>query len=160
VATSKKAQGSGGTRRPPARRAAAAPPRKRHWLRWTIVTVLGVVVLGIAVFAIALARTTVPSPNDLTTSEATVVYWADGRTELGRLGDSTRRSIPLSDVPLDVQHAVLAAEDRLLARSREQVAPRLADATIAHSLQPRRGRAKPPPVALLSCCTPRTCRSM
>jgi membrane peptidoglycan carboxypeptidase len=112
VATSKKAQGSGGTRRPPARRAAAAPPRKRHWLRWTIVTVLGVVVLGIAVFAIALARTTVPSPNDLTTSEATVVYWADGRTELGRLGDSTRRSIPLSDVPLDVQHAVLAAEDR------------------------------------------------
>lgn len=37
--------------------------------------------------------------------------------------------------------AVLAAEDRLLARSREQVAPRLADATIAHALQPRRGRA-------------------
>lgn len=37
--------------------------------------------------------------------------------------------------------AVLAAEDRLLARSREQVAPRLADATIAHALQPQRGRA-------------------
>lgn len=36
--------------------------------------------------------------------------------------------------------AVLAAEDRLLARSREQVAPRLADATIAHALQPHRGR--------------------
>ena len=37
--------------------------------------------------------------------------------------------------------AVLAAEDRLLARSREQVAPRLANATIAHALQPRRGHA-------------------
>jgi len=37
--------------------------------------------------------------------------------------------------------AVLAAEDRLLARSREQVAPRLADATNAHTLQPRRGHA-------------------
>lgn len=37
--------------------------------------------------------------------------------------------------------AVLAAEDRLLARSREQIAARLAYATIAHALQPHRGRA-------------------
>ncbi|MGE3192021.1 MAG: MobF family relaxase [Microbacteriaceae bacterium] len=36
--------------------------------------------------------------------------------------------------------AVLAAEDRLLAHSREQVAPSLADATLAHALQPHRGR--------------------
>ena len=36
--------------------------------------------------------------------------------------------------------AVLAAEDRLLARSRDHVASRLADATIAQALQPRRGR--------------------
>ena len=35
---------------------------------------------------------------------------------------------------------VFAAEDRLLARSREHVAPRLADATIAQALQPHRGR--------------------
>ncbi len=36
--------------------------------------------------------------------------------------------------------AVLAAEDHLLARSREHLASRLADATIAQALQPRRGR--------------------
>ncbi len=36
--------------------------------------------------------------------------------------------------------AVLAAEDYLLARSRDHVAPRLADATIAQALQPHRGR--------------------
>ena len=68
--------------------------------------------MGIAAFAVALAQTTVPTPNEVATSEATIVYWSDGTTELGRLGESTRRSVALSDVPVDVQHAVLAAEDR------------------------------------------------
>lgn len=53
-----------------------------------------------------------PSPNEVSTSEATIVYWSDGKTELGRLGEATRRSVALTDVPLDAQHAVLAAEDR------------------------------------------------
>jgi membrane peptidoglycan carboxypeptidase len=114
VAQSKRPS-SGGQRRPaqPARRQRPpAPPRKRHWLRWLIVGVLVVIVMGVASFAVALARTTVPTPNEVSTSEATIVYWADGKNEIGRLGESTRRSIPLSDVPIDVQHAVLAAEDR------------------------------------------------
>ena len=56
--------------------------------------------------------TTIPTPNELATSQATVVYYADGTNEVGRLGDSSRRSVPLSDVPDQVQKAVLAAEDR------------------------------------------------
>ena len=68
--------------------------------------------LGIAAFAIALAMTTIPTPNELATSQATVVYYADGTNEVGRLGDSSRRSVPLSDVPQHVQKAILAAEDR------------------------------------------------
>jgi membrane peptidoglycan carboxypeptidase len=103
------------SRREPAAKASGArtaPARTRHWLRWLIVTALVLVGLGIAVFAVLLARTTVPSPNDLATSEATIVYWSDGQTELGRLGESTRRSVPLDEVPLEVQQAVLAAEDR------------------------------------------------
>ncbi len=107
------AQSKGPAKRTPAKRPAAAPPRaKRHWLRWLILTVLIVGGLGLAAFAFLLARTTVPTPNDVATSEATIVYWADGRNEVGRLGDSTRRSIDLADVPIEVQHAVLAAEDR------------------------------------------------
>jgi membrane peptidoglycan carboxypeptidase len=95
---------------------AKAPARKpakpkRHWLRWLIIIVVLLVAAGVAVFAFLLARTNVPTPNELATSEATIVYWSDG-TELGRLGESTRRSVALDDVPLDVQHAVLAAEDR------------------------------------------------
>lgn len=88
-----------------------AAPKRRWWLR-ILLAVVAVVGLCLAAFAIAVAMITVPTPSEIATSEATIVYWNDGATELGRLGDSTRRSVPLSDVPIDVQNAVLAAEDR------------------------------------------------
>jgi membrane peptidoglycan carboxypeptidase len=86
--------------------------RKRHWLRGLIIIFVVLAALGVGAFALAVSLTTVPSPNEVSTSEATIVYWADGQTELGRLGEATRRSVALADVPLDAQHAVLAAEDR------------------------------------------------
>jgi membrane peptidoglycan carboxypeptidase len=92
--------------------ASSAAPKRSHWLRTTLLILLALVAAGIAVFAFLVARTTVPSPNDLATSEATIVYWSDGKTEIGRLGDATRRSVQLDGIPLDVQRAVLAAEDR------------------------------------------------
>lgn len=88
------------------------PIWRRRWLRRTLWAILLLVALGTTVLAILLARTVVPTPNDLATSEATVVYYADGKNEIGRLGESTRRSVPLTDIPIDVQQAVLAAEDR------------------------------------------------
>ena len=87
----------------------------RHWLpSWRqVLAVLGLLVLaGAATFAILVARTTVPAPNDVATAQTTIVYWDNGKTELGRLGSSNRISVPLSQVPVAVQHAVLAAEDR------------------------------------------------
>ena len=112
------ANSSGPAKRPPARRTPArrptppAPEKKRHWLRWLIVSLLVLAGLVVGGFALAVAQTSVPTPNEVATSEATIVYWADGQTELGRLGDSTRRSVDLADVPVEVQQAVLAAEDR------------------------------------------------
>ena len=96
-----------------AQRAADEPPRKkkRWWLR-ILLTLVVLGLLGVGAFALAVFLTPVPDPNEVAASEATVVYWSDGETEIGRLGDSTRRSISLADVPIDVQHAVLAAEDR------------------------------------------------
>jgi membrane peptidoglycan carboxypeptidase len=87
----------------------------RHWLpSWRqVLATFGLLVLaGVATFAILVARTTVPAPNDVATAQTTIVYWSNGTTELGRLGSSNRISVPLSQVPVDVQHAVLAAEDR------------------------------------------------
>ena len=92
------------------RDASAAP--KRHWIRNTILIALGLVVLGIVGFIGLVLATPVPAPNELATSQATIVYWNDGTTELGRLGDSTRRSVTLDDIPESTQKAVLAAEDR------------------------------------------------
>lgn len=88
------------------------PPRKKHWFRRIFLTGLVLGVVGIGAFALAVVLTPVPDPNDVAASEATVVYYSDGVTEIGRLGESTRRSIALEDVPIEVQHAVLAAEDR------------------------------------------------
>jgi membrane peptidoglycan carboxypeptidase len=94
-------------------KAPADPPRrKRRWVRGTFLTLLFLGLLGGGAFAAAVFLTPVPDPNEVARTEATVVYWADGTTEIGRLGDSTRRSVPLDEVPLDVQRAVLAAEDR------------------------------------------------
>lgn len=106
--SSSRSGGGSGKRRPPARQ----PRRKRHWLRWLIVLVLLLAGIAAAIFAILLSRTTVPTPNEVVTSQATVVYWAGGKREIGRLGDSTRRSVALDSVPLNVQQAILAAEDR------------------------------------------------
>lgn len=91
---------------------AHVPLWRRRWLRRTLWVLVLLVALGTTVFALLLARTEVPTPNDLATSEATVVYYADGENEVGRLGESTRRSVPLTDIPIEVQQAVLAAEDR------------------------------------------------
>ncbi len=87
----------------------------RRWLpSWK--QLLSLVLLGIAgvvgLFFFLLWRTTVPEPNEVATAQTSIVYWNDGTTELGRIGDANRISVPLSQVPLDTQHAVLAAEDR------------------------------------------------
>ena len=103
-------------RKKPTKRSESAdkhvPLWRRLWLRRTLWALVLFAALGTTVFAILLARTEVPSPNDLATSEATVVYYSGGSNEIGRLGESTRRSVPLVDIPIDVQQAVLAAEDR------------------------------------------------
>ena len=79
---------------------------------WLVVAgVVGAIVF-VGLFAIAVATTTIPKPSEVAVAQATVVYWADGKTTLGRLGNVNRESVPLYDVPLQTRHAVLAAEDR------------------------------------------------
>lgn len=79
---------------------------------WLVVAGLIVAIGMVGVFAISVATTKIPKPSEVAVAQATIVYWADGKTELGRLGNVNRESIHLYDVPLHVRHAVLAAEDR------------------------------------------------
>lgn len=104
-----KSSASGSSR---SRSAGKKPKKRRHPIRTTLLIVGALLVVVVGTIAAVVFLMPVPTPNDLATSQATIVYWNDGTTELGRLGDSTRRSIPLSEVPIDAQHAVLAAEDR------------------------------------------------
>ncbi|TAK70321.1 MAG: penicillin-binding protein [Actinomycetota bacterium] len=87
----------------------------RHWLpSWRQLLALAgaTVVAVVGGFLLAVALTTIPEPNEVATAQTTIVYWSDGTTELGRLGDANRISVPLDQVSVTAQHAVLAAEDR------------------------------------------------
>ena len=69
-------------------------------------------VASAALVAIGYAVTPIPNASEFATSQATTLYYSDGKTKLATLPGSTRIDVPLSDVPRDVQQAVLAAEDR------------------------------------------------
>jgi membrane peptidoglycan carboxypeptidase len=84
----------------------APTPRQMLW------GVLGAFVLLVLFVGIGYAVTSIPSPNSIATRQATLLMYSDGRHQLARLGDTNRTNVTLSQVPLDVQHAVLSAEDR------------------------------------------------
>ncbi|HVQ87899.1 MAG TPA: transglycosylase domain-containing protein [Actinomycetes bacterium] len=70
------------------------------------------VVLAVSGFAALYVAVDVPAPNELSTAQTSVVYYAGGKQELGRFAEVDRTLVPLSDVPESVRYAVLAAEDR------------------------------------------------
>src|SRR3954469_25827579 len=73
---------------------------------------LGAFVATVILVGVGYATTPIPNPSAFATAQQTTLYYSDGKTVLARLGSSTRIDVPLSRVPLQVQRAVLAAEDR------------------------------------------------
>lgn len=67
---------------------------------------------GAAVLTFLVMTTDIPAPNDVAQANTTIVYYADGRYEIGRIGDFNRVEVELAAIPLDVQRTVLAAEDK------------------------------------------------
>ncbi len=74
----------------------------------------GLLLVGalVAVFTFAWFTVSIPDENAVAQAQTSIIYWNDGKTELARIGDTNRISIPLSQVPEHTQKAVLAAEDR------------------------------------------------
>ncbi|ATL28049.1 transglycosylase domain-containing protein [Streptomyces formicae] len=92
-------------------------PKRKGWRRifptWRMVLggFLLVVLLGIGAFMTGYFLVDIPPANAAATKQSNVYLYADG-TELARDGKVNREKVPLKQIPLKVQHAVLAAEDR------------------------------------------------
>ena len=85
----------------------------RRLLLWLVGLGLVAVLAAVGAFAWAYQRTDIPAPNDFAEAQSSILYYADGTTELARFtGGYDRELVPLSQVPDHVQKAVLAAEDR------------------------------------------------
>ncbi len=68
-------------------------------------------IVGAIAFAFAYFTVNIPNPNDYVNSQATIIQYSNG-AEIGRIGAQNRTIVPLAKIPLNVRHAVLAAEDR------------------------------------------------
>jgi len=68
--------------------------------------------LGVAAFSFAVVLTQIPQPNEVAVIESTAVFYADGKTLVGNIGEIQRVDADLTEIPLHVQNAVLAIEDR------------------------------------------------
>ena len=103
--------GSGG--RPPQSRSARRGPKpKRRWLKRLLWTGLAIGVLALIGVGISYATIQLPKPNDIATAQASIVYYADGKTELQRISQINRESIKIDELPAHVGEAMLAAENR------------------------------------------------
>jgi len=86
--------------------------RRRRLLKIAAGLVAAVAVLLGVFVGVVYASTDVPSPDSVQNAQTTVVYYADGKTEMARLGSENRTNVRLDQVSEAAQHAVLAAENR------------------------------------------------
>ncbi len=103
----------------PSRRKAgheALTPRQRRWRRGRRIgyVVLAVAILGpILAFAIGWIVFRIPSADDASNNQVATIDYADGSTMASLAqAQGNRIKVPLSQVPIWVQHAVASAEDR------------------------------------------------
>jgi membrane peptidoglycan carboxypeptidase len=68
-------------------------------------------IAGATLFAFAYFTVSVPDANAFVNSQSTIIQYSNGE-EIGRIGSENRQIVPLAKIPLNVRHAVLAAEDR------------------------------------------------
>lgn len=80
--------------------------------RAIVTTIVGIGLLGVIVFTYLVITTPIPQPSEISRANSTIVYYSDGETELGRIGEYNRTEVKLSKIPLHLQRAVLAAEDK------------------------------------------------
>jgi membrane peptidoglycan carboxypeptidase len=85
--------------------------RKRRLVRaaWAAVGMFG---LLLAILFVAYSRIKIPPANASALRQTSQVYYLDDKTVVGRFGDTNRVIVPLSQMPVPLRNAVLAAENR------------------------------------------------
>nr|WP_237694993.1 transglycosylase domain-containing protein [Streptomyces sp. SID5468] len=80
-------------------------------LKWSLGSVLGLVLLGMAAFAALYLYVDIPKANAAAMAQANIYKTADGKV-IARTGQVNRERVPLSQIPQPVQHAFVAAENK------------------------------------------------
>ncbi|BBH17406.1 penicillin-binding protein [Nocardioides baekrokdamisoli] len=111
-------------KKPAARRPAApqgawdkfrAMNSKRRWilaLKWSTVISLSFVLFIVAAGFVMYETTKIPDPNAAYESQASLVYYSDGKTVIGDFSNQYRISLTYNQMPATIKDAVVAAEDR------------------------------------------------
>ena len=90
--------------------------RRRRRFPWKgiLLTFVALVLVSIGLAGLAYSMVSIPSPNEMANAQASVVYYADGKTEMTRISGAgtNRESVPIEKIPSATRYAVMAAEDR------------------------------------------------
>ena len=105
-----KAKASGGTT------AVKKKEKSRAW-QWVLAFLLFLLLLAlipVGWFMWKYSKAEIPGPGEIETAQISSIYFNDGENELARLvpPEGNREQVALESVPVEVQDAVLAAEDR------------------------------------------------
>jgi len=91
-------------------------PAWRRWLWrigiWALIALLAVTLIGALALVIRYTQLEIPEPDDFAQAQSSIFYYADGETELGRLGVADRESVAIETLPEHVPQTFVAAEDR------------------------------------------------
>lgn len=88
--------------------------RARQWVIAVVLFLALIAAIPAVWFIWQYARADIPEPGEIETAQVSNIYFSDGAAELARLvpPEGNRVQIPLEEVPVSAQNAVLAAEDR------------------------------------------------
>ncbi len=96
-----------GTGKVPAKR-----KKSKHRVQKVLWSLVGIGVIMFGMLAVAYARTDIPAPNESALRQTSRAMFADGKTEIGRFGDTNRSIVGIDQMPEHLRDAVLAAENR------------------------------------------------
>ena len=110
----RKAAGPADKKKRPASLPSDPDPQAEVWrfARWVLVAGLVGLLLMTGGFVYLYRSTDIPDPNKDFETQTSFVYYADGKAEVGSFATQNRESIPIKEMPDDLQNAVVAAENR------------------------------------------------